>query len=399
VQERLAFVTSEGALALAEWDADRPEGRAVRTLLSPDDPVLLGSSGVTPLSLASPSWAPDGKRLCVSVLYPVGPNQPGATLVLVELNGEQPRTLYAGVPGLGGTIAPGLPHYANWSPDGTRIALLTHMPAGLTLFLLGVEPAVESAVVISGAPLFTAWSPDGQTLLVHRGSDLLRMNVGTAPELESITGNMRAFQMPAWSPAGDRFAIIRRRGGIASLNLMDLQGRDVGVHGVPGRFGALAWSPTGDRLAFAALESDRPMRYRGLWLDALDGSDARMPFDEILTAYFWARDGRRLAFLTPSFSHRRLNWNVFGLEDRHVMRFASFYPAPEFSVILNFFEQYAVSHRFWSPSGDALVLNGSIPLNGTPPELLDSHIYVQPVGANQAPRSVGLGIHPSWAPV
>lgn len=396
--DRLAFITSEGDLGLAGWEPDTPDESRVRTLLSLNHPLLLGPSSTQPLSLASPTWSPDGTRLCVSVICPGGSTQPSSRLLLVSLRDEEPRVLYSGAPGINAMIAPGLPHYANWSPAGDRIALLTQTPAGMTLVLVSVDADTEPHVLTSGTPLFSAWSPDGQTLLLHRGTDLLRLNLSGEHELEPLAGNIRAFQVPAWSPSGDRFALIRRRGGNASLNVMDVQGKETGLHPVPGRFGALAWSPAGDRLAFCALESDQPPRYRGIWLDSLDGSEAEMLVDETLTAYFWSADAKRLAYLTPSFSMRRLNWNVLELETRDVLHFGSFYPAPELNLMLTFFEQYAVSHRFWSASGRGLAVNGSIPSNGTPPELLDSHIYVQPVARGQAPRSLGLGIHASWSP-
>lgn len=394
---RLAFVTPEGDLALAEWESSRPS-TSMRTLLGRADPALRGAGGALPLGFASPNWSPDGLHVAVSLLYQTSERQPGATLVLVGLDGGPPLVLYAGLPGVEAMIAPGQPHYVNWSPAGDQIALLAPTRAGLTLLLIGIDRQSVPAALTSGAPLFSAWSSDGQTLLIHQASDLLLLELASAPNLTTLARNASSFQVPAWSPSGDRFALIQHRGNRASLGLMDRGGQETVLHGFPGPAGALAWSPAGALLAYSSLASSEPPRYRGLWLDQLDGQEAEQINDEIIVAFFWSPDGRRLAYLTPTLSQRQMHWNVLDLESRASRRFSRFYPAIELNLLLTFFEQYSLSHRIWSPAGDALLISGRIAENGVPPEYTESHILVQPVAAGATPAAVALGTQPVWAP-
>lgn len=396
--QRLSFTTSDGDLALLAWEPDLPGEPAAQTILSATDESLRGPSGALPTGMASPTWSPDGSRLAVSVIYAPQANQAGATLVLAGADGGEPRILHPGAPGLGTMIAPGIPHYVTWSPAGDQLTLLTQTPAGMTLLLIDAEPRGEPQTLAAGAPLFSVWSAGGRALLIHRGPDLMLMQREAAPEMEMLARNLGAFQVPAWSPAGDRFALIRRRGGSASLNLMDVQGREIALGPFPGRFGSLAWSPSGDTLAYSALRTNEPPRFDGLMLDRLDGSQPERLLDDDLLAYFWSPDGKQLAYLTPNLTGRQINWNVLDLESRRAMRFGRFYPSPELGVMMNFFEQYSVSHRLWSPAGDGLLLSGRIALNGSPPEFGDNRLYAQPARFGIPAQNLTTGGHASWAP-
>jgi TolB protein len=74
-------------------------------------------------------------------------------------------------------------------------------------------------------------------------------------------------------------------------------------------------------------------------------------------------------------------------------RYAAFFPS---RVLLRdylpYFDQYAQSHRLWSPDGSAFVFAGTL-ANG------ESGIWLQPVGEEDAqPVSLGPGVYATWSP-
>ncbi len=121
--------------------------------------------------------------------------------------------------------------------------------------------------------------------------------------------------------------------------------------------------------------------------------EVRLLSQNPVVAFFWSPDGRYLAALLPHVPNSHinalasgknsakiaaqnglptLNLVVFDIASGEGRLLLSFTPTLTFlSQLLPFFDQYALSHRLWSPASDALVL----------PMLEDgrSNIYIVPV--------------------
>ena len=146
---------------------------------------------------------------------------------------------------------------------------------------------------------------------------------------------------------------------------------------------ALSWSPTENLLAFTSPRTAQaafigPLRL----LDAATGETQTLVNDAV-AGFFWSPDGRSIAYLTlesgstsPGASRPsglaavagsrslqqdhpdiRLKLWVVDVADGKQRLLTSFNPTGLFvTQFLPFFDQYALSHRIWSPAGDAIVL-------------------------------------------
>jgi TolB protein len=113
-------------------------------------------------------------------------------------------------------------------------------------------------------------------------------------------------------------------------------------------------------------------------VDAETG-ESRALSRELIFAFFWAPDGRSIAYLTlPERSsggvqaavpekgrpiakaqHPRLQMDLWivDVESGYPHRLFTFEPTNTFTTrFLPYFDQFALSHRIWSPLSDALVL-------------------------------------------
>ncbi len=99
-----------------------------------------------------------------------------------------------------------------WSPNGRSVAFLAVAEEGLSLFVASDAGVEDARLVTSGAPIYAAWSGDSKSLLVHRGADLLLVDVDATDRLLSLEDNSSGYRTPAWSPIGDAAAFVASEG-------------------------------------------------------------------------------------------------------------------------------------------------------------------------------------------
>jgi dipeptidyl aminopeptidase/acylaminoacyl peptidase len=103
------------------------------------------------------------------------------------------------------------------------------------------------------------WSPDGGRLLVATPRRLVvRGRGGRVLARRALPAGLVADDV-AWSPRGDRVAVVRRGAERSDVVLADLAGtaRSRLLYSGPGRFGRVAWSPSGRRLLVPWPEADQ----------------------------------------------------------------------------------------------------------------------------------------------
>jgi len=310
---------------------------------------------------AWPAWSPTGGRVAFSV-FSSGSNGSGLlALYLHQVGRKRCQRLYANEPGTD-AIAQGTPHYALWSPDGARLALIgrTKRP-GLTLFTVDVSDSRKPFRVIDGMPIFVSWSPDSRFLLVHCGREHYLVDFVGETGVSRTKGESGLYMAPSWSPVANQCAFVREEGeSTQSLIVEDFDaGTTRSVIDVTGA-AAFAWGHSGDRLAIGRDPREGARLYDGLWVVGNDGSgETRLTGDPVLS-FFWSPTDSRIAYVTTSEdSMDSLRWVVVDSETGKLHPLADFTPTEEQLTAFMFFDQYAQSHNPWSQDGERIIFSGS----------------------------------------
>lgn len=289
--------------------------------------------------------------------------------------------------------------YAYWSPGAC--------PAGncRDLAVLYTQPSGSLAVkrirwaAVKGSPDFTAtldelaeggpfywdWSPDGQAMLWARFGTALELydvvQDSVVQTFDEVQGLQRAVD---WSPVDDRLLSTVSHGfNRSDLVVFDGTERVILAEELAGVI-AFEWSPDGSRVAYA---DDMVGDLRVI--DSISGAEPTLISSNVL-AFFWSPDGSKLAYIALERQDEGINakpipgattsaaqedeiiarWVVYDVATGTDQRFDAFLPSRDMFYYLQFFDQFARSHRLWSPDSRYLVYGGFDPASG------DSTIYL-----------------------
>ncbi|HEX2088115.1 MAG TPA: hypothetical protein VHF89_20680 [Solirubrobacteraceae bacterium] len=212
-----------------------------------------------------------------------------------------------------------------WSNDGTRIADIDdsgrRAAVRITDVTTGRTIARRPIPGDSGAIQEGAFSPDGtQVLFVQHDFHPTRGAVDHELSVfDATTGTFRTLlRAPvgprdhgighaAWSPRGDRIAVLRTDG----IHLVDVEGRGLGVVAPGAASGTVAWSPDATRLAFQRTRRLRTPRDPRRWpvrrfaidlvvAPAEPGARGRAVLRDLdwNPVAVWSPDGRSVASIT-----------------------------------------------------------------------------------------------------
>lgn len=294
--------------------------------------------------------------------------------------------------------------YGAWSPaacgDGAdcgRFAFLMGEPPSLTLHLAQVSSNAsvgQDEIIARAQPFYFSWASDGESMLWFQNARQLSIYDLAAREVrEELPDIPGLFQAPAWSPTDQRLLFAYRDDEDSQIVVMDGEQRGEVSRPVSGAV-YFSWSPDGGQIAYA--NGSFPLSSITV-VDADDGSERVL--DEVgnVVSFFWSPDSRRIAVVSVergddelrqgALAQRRgrrlsqeppdevvLVWWSVDVATGEADRLASFRPTLQQIYLLQFFDQYAQSHRVWSPDSRYIVYAEQI-TNGEPGliRLLDTH--------------------------
>ena len=351
-----------------------------------------------------PVWSPDGENILFSS-FSTGSNGHGRIgLYLHNLRVGASRLIYENESGTD-AIARCTPHYALWSPDRSRLALIARTWSnGLTLLIIDPVEGAATRKIVNGMPLFVSWSCDSKQLLVHCGPSHYVVDAVGDIETAKVSGRSSLYMAPSWSPVDDRIAILSEEfEGQQSLQVGSVSAAEVSritqFHGV----GAFSWSPIGNSIGLLRDHQAGDRLYQGLWVvDSRGGGERRIINDRVL-CFFWSPSGNEIAFVTPSSESKGLlRWGIVDVRYEESLRyFTDFRPSEEQLTIFMFFDQYAQSHNPWSPDGRHLIFSGAISQRkegGSISDAQESRILVIDSNETDSPDQVADGLLGFWSP-
>jgi hypothetical protein len=248
----------------------------------------------------------------------------------------------------------------------SELAYLIEERNGLGLHLITMQDkGFADRLLAVGRPFYLSWSPQGQEILWHTGG-AFRDNPAAEIGLYHVGENRPrilpyapgTFRAPVWSPRGEGWLSVVASGDIDRLQYTAPDGATTLVT-TDGEEVAFTWSPGGRHIAYVVREPNNPDAYGPIHLIDLETRETRQLTDDALDVlgFFWSPDGRRLAYLSRLDLPESvwMQWRTFDLADGRDRGFSSFHPSPLMRFIIHSFNQYAQSHRFWSPDGRYLV--------------------------------------------
>ncbi|MDE0447453.1 MAG: hypothetical protein OXH96_12340 [Spirochaetaceae bacterium] len=371
----------------------------------------------TVVAYSQPTWSPDGRSLAFARTAITG-RRTLSSSIWVSGDGEPPREV---------SRSDRLrPIYLYWSPDSEKLTMLSQ-PIGSAQLELGVIEVADNRYrpLDQGQPYYWSWMPDSSALITHVGGDIRFNDAARLSRVPLDPSGVKSdfnippagFQAPAVSPDGRYLAYVTAAGsgagsgsgGGSTLVLRELQGPDEHLLAdVPG-FAYLAFAPSGSRIA--VMTSARPGPSADGQLTIFDtGSDDKLelPHDDVI-AFFWAPNGRRVAYLVPARAADEAGLEIDPLFAREQGRFyaelrvvnvrrgnswrvTQFPLSPRFvREQLPYFDQYLRSTSVWSPDSRTLIYP-ALTEAGTP------GIFVSPANGTLRPRLVAEGDFAHWSP-
>lgn len=355
---RLAYIAADGNLYITTPELTDRIAITKDATAPPEGPGL---------SYPRVAWSPDGQLAYASVIR--SGNKAQARLFIKSDPASEARLV--------GQSEEHFVIYIYWSPvpcasnpDCSELTYLIEEPEGIGLRLVRSSSSGSTNQLLGlGWPFYYSWSPNGEELLWHTGgasrfSDEARLAHYSLAEhkLSRIEIQPGLFIAPAWSPTSEEWLAVTEVEGEDALqrissppeaDTFETLAQSADRHFV------FSWSPDGRQLAYSKLRSSGALIFGPIHIYDLASGQTRQltssSFD--ISGFFWSPDGHRLAYLSrlPLGEAVWMQWRVINPETGEDRGYSAFNPSYQMRYVISSFNQYAQSHRLWSPDGRYLV--------------------------------------------
>lgn len=335
------------------------------------------------VSFAFPAWSPDGTRIAA-----IGGSTNDGAVYVIQARGENASDPTAATAPTVIYRSPEHPaFYAYWTPDGRQVTFLTQEPDDLALRVAPADASTPAATIREGSPLYWDWVGPARAL-VNIGGGGPRAFLGEIG-LDGVAGTPAAttpgsFRSPAVTRDGTHRAFVVAGGAGPALIVVESPDgagrREIPVPGMA----AISFAPAGDNLAFIAPEVPGPPIGLPIGplrvVDVASGS-VRTLLGGAIVGFFWSPDGKTIATLRipgpgddevasvgnagPATVFRpaaptsgyTLHLAFVDVASGSVRSKRDVRVSERFALqLLPYFDQYALSHRFWSPDSASFML-------------------------------------------
>lgn len=354
----LAYIASDGNIYVTTPDLGEP------LALTDDATAPPEGSG---LSYPRVSWSPDGKLAYASVIRS-GNHARARLYVKADLESA---------PKLVGVSEDHFVIYIHWAPtpcpdrdECSRLAYLIEEPDGIGLRFVQTTPEGTTNQLLGlGWPFYFSWSPDSQEMIWHTGGASrfnedariahFRLEDGEASKLDVQPG---LFIAPAWSPSGGEWLVVNAEDGRDVLQILSRSHAGTtsrSLQEAQDKHFVFSWSPDGTKVAYTVLQRSGGLIFGPIQVyDVVSGKSEQVTASSFdISGFFWSPDSSRIAYLSrlPLREAVWMQWRVVDVRTLEDRGYAAFNPTYQMRYVISSFNQYAQSHRLWSPDGRYLV--------------------------------------------
>ncbi|GAB4308888.1 MAG: PD40 domain-containing protein [Phototrophicales bacterium] len=274
--------------------------------------------------------------------------------------------------------------YAYWAPRNCDtdascrdLSILVGGNEGFSLvFVRDLQTQNTSQIIGQGAPFYYSWSPDARQLITQRNQRQLDIYHIDQETFQTIPLQPGFFSAPAWSPVDDRLlmGVLNPIDRTTDLVIYANDSTTMLVEGLAGSV-AFSWSPDGNMIAYRTITRNTIGEL--IVIDAITGEViARTTSAEVLS-FFWSPNSQKIAFVTIAQPRGTFNinnplqetplsllgWSVLDVTNGIARAYSNFTPTDEMIYVLTYFDQFAQSHRIWSPDSTHIVFSEVLPNN------------------------------------